>query len=238
MKIIDSLTLIDSGAPAYGFIDTKFAHNHGFELIKLPRPRILRVFDGSDAASGTITYLAKTVLDIDGHTETMLLFVTSLAYFDLVLGLPRLEHHSPRIDWKQGILEFNSPTCYRHSKQFSTRTYSVSQETIKEQQERSFCNDSAKTIVKIENCDIHTFEESFKRIDHFIMAIAIDDTKEALRDKPIVNPADKLPKIYQEFLHAFSKEEADKLPRRRPSDHKIVLKPASEATWGLLYGMS
>ena len=70
------------------------------------------------------------------------------------------------------------------------------------------------------------------------MAVSIEDIQEALRDKPKVDPANILPKIYHEFLPVFSKDEADKLPPHRPSDHRIILKKGSEAPWGPLYGMS
>lgn len=87
---VPSLALIDSGASAHGFVNTKFAHNNNLELIELSCPRSLKVFDGTESISGKITHLAKTTLKINNHSETILLFVTSLAYFDLVLGLPWL----------------------------------------------------------------------------------------------------------------------------------------------------
>lgn len=43
------------------------------------------------------------------------------------------------------------------------------------------------------------------------MAGFIEDAEEALHDKPRVDPAEKLRKIYYEFLPVFSKVEADKL---------------------------
>lgn len=232
---ISSLALIDSGASAHGFIDSKFAHNHNLELIELPRPRSLKVFDGNDSASGCITHLSKTTLIINGHSETMLLFVTSLAYFDIVLGLPWLESHNPEINWKEGNICFNSPSCRNHSTDYPTTISSISREAINERRQN-------KNILEIsavsEECDVHSFEESAARINQSILAVSIEDIREALREKPLINPADKLPKMYHNFLPVFSKEEADKLPPHRSSDHRILLKPGSEPPWGPLYGMS
>lgn len=86
LVISSSLALLDSGASAYGFIDSNFAQKQKLDLIKLSKPRTLKVFDGSNSSAGQITHIAKTVLDIDGHIESILLFVTSLAFFDLVLA--------------------------------------------------------------------------------------------------------------------------------------------------------
>ena len=88
--VIPSLALVDSGASAHGFIDTKFVRTHELKTIPLPRPRPLKVFDGTESASGLVTHMAQTTLDIQSHSEPILSFVTSLAYFDIVLGLPWL----------------------------------------------------------------------------------------------------------------------------------------------------
>ena len=49
---INALALIDSGAAAYEFIDTKFAQVHNLKTIPLSKPRSLKVFDATESASG------------------------------------------------------------------------------------------------------------------------------------------------------------------------------------------
>lgn len=237
-NFIPSLALIDSGASAHGFIDSNFAQKQNLDLIELSKPRTLKVFDGSNSSAGQITHMAKIVLDINGHTESILLFVTSLAYFDLVLGLPWLEYHSPSIDWKEGTMLFDSEKCRKHSKSYPATTVAISKEFIKEHRKKTSNYDSIKSSITIESCDINSFEESASEANHTLMVASIEDIREALRNKPFVNPAEKLPKIYHEFLPVFSKDEADKLPPHRPSDHKIILKSGCEPPWGPLYGMS
>ena len=53
-----------------------------------------------------------------------------------------------------------------------------------------------------------------------------------------IDPREKLPKEYHEFLSVFSRQEADKLPPHRLYDHKIQLKEGSEPSFGPLYDMS
>ncbi|KAI0991007.1 hypothetical protein K3495_g17180 [Podosphaera aphanis] len=95
-----------------------------------------------------------------------------------------------------------------------------------------------KVLTSIESCDLDTFERLTANEANAVMTVTIEDIEEALKDKPKVDPAEKLPKEYHEFLSVFSKDEADKLPPHRPSDHKIILKPGAEPPWGPLYGMS
>ena len=53
-----------------------------------------------------------------------------------------------------------------------------------------------------------------------------------------IDPREKLPKEYHEFLDVFSKKEADKLPPYRPYNHKIQLKEGAEPLFGPMYDMS
>lgn len=53
------------------------------------------------------------------------------------------------------------------------------------------------------------------------MTISIKYIQEALLENPKIDPAEKLPEIYHEFLSVFSMVEAEKLPPHRPSDQRI-----------------
>lgn len=235
---IPSFALIDSGASAYGFINTKFVRNNNLKTINLSEPRILKVFDGSETTSGEITQMAHTNLNIEGHVESVLLFVTQLAHFDIVLGLPWLQLHDPEIRWSDGVISFSSKFCKRHSNQYPLSVKSLPDPRVKKLKQDSQALDNYESLRSLDKCDTLSFEESVKRDNLNIMAVSIEDIEEALRDKPKIDPAKKLPEIYHEFLPVFSRDEADKLPPHRPSDHRIILKPGCEAPWGPLYGMS
>ena len=235
---INALALIDSGASAYGFVDAKFAQLHKLKTIPLSKPRSLKVFDGTESASGKISQMAQITLEIEGHTEEILLFITSLAYFDIVLGLPWLQYHNPKICLSEGVLQFTHPRCQKHSALFPVSAHAIPIDQINKRIIASRPTHPPKTPVSIENCEIDYFEDLGNRNDHKVFSVSIEDIREALREKSPVDPAVKLPSIYHEFLPVFSKEEADKLPPHRPSDHQIILKPGCEAPWGPLYGMS
>ena len=233
---VSSLALIDSGASAYGFIDSKFVRSHNLTLIPLRRPRTLKVFDGSESISGEILHMVKVELNIGGHLEIILLFVTTLAYFDIVLGLPWLQYHNPDIRWAEETIQFKDRNCVNHILNQSRVVHALSPNDVRLRREASTKN--FDPINQAEICDPENFSKSVLQNKETIMAISIEDIEEALREKPKVDPSELLPKIYHEYLPVFSKDEADKLPPHRTSDHRIILKSGSEAPWGPLYSMS
>lgn len=237
-RLVPSLALLDSGASAYGFIDTKFVRSHDLKVIPLSQPRQLKVFDGTDSTSGQVTHMAQITLNIMGHSEQILLFITSLAYFDIVLGLPWLQYHNPEIHWTQGVLNFKNSICKAHSTNYPAKVCAVSPEKLLKRISMPAEDKEYESSSQVNDCQIQTFEDTIYDDNVNVMAVSIEDIQEALREKPKVDPTEKLPKIYHEFLSVFSKDEADKLPPHRPSDHRIILKPGSEAPWGPLYSMS
>ncbi|OAQ59084.1 retrovirus polyprotein [Purpureocillium lilacinum] len=77
-----------------------------------------------------------------------------------------------------------------------------------------------------------------------IFSASMADIEKALAPKKRTDVREKLPAHYHEYLSVFNRDEADRLPPRRPgSDHRIVLEADAngremDAPWGPLYGMS
>ncbi|KAI0995758.1 hypothetical protein K3495_g12422 [Podosphaera aphanis] len=236
-KDINSLALVDSDASAHGFVDTRFAHTHDLDLISLDTPRTLQVFDGSEPVSGQIYHLAKTTLKIAGHTEVIYLYVTPLANFDLVLGLPWLRLHNSRVNWAEESITFDNASCKDHSEHFPVIEKAISEIQVRKRKEDTKLMLPKRTF-QAKGCDAKPFEESSSGKICRIMAVTIEDIKEAVKEKPRVDPSEELPKVYHEYLQVFSKDDADKLPPHRPSDHQIILQPGTEPPWGPPYGMS
>jgi len=70
-----------------------------------------------------------------------------------------------------------------------------------------------------------------------VFAMTLQDIEKALAPKVTIDPCEKLPKEYYEFLDVFSKKEADKLPPYRLYNHKIQLKEGAKPPFGPLYNM-
>ena len=72
-------SLIDNGTTGFAFMDVDFARHHQFPLIPLKTPRALEVIDGRPIASGMITHLVRTKLQIRHHVEDAFFFIQGLA---------------------------------------------------------------------------------------------------------------------------------------------------------------
>ena len=87
---VQTLSLIDSGATGFAFIDENFARQHNFPLYRLQTPRDLEVIDGRPIESGQITHITKISCQIQDHHEILSAFVTKLGHYPHVLGIPWL----------------------------------------------------------------------------------------------------------------------------------------------------
>jgi hypothetical protein len=87
-KTLPTYAMTDTGAEGKGFVDQSWAASHELPLKKLKKPFGLKVFDGKNAENGMITYYVKTRLKTEDHCEKIKLFVTQLAYYPVILGMP------------------------------------------------------------------------------------------------------------------------------------------------------
>ncbi|KAI0999936.1 hypothetical protein K3495_g8262 [Podosphaera aphanis] len=167
--------------------------------------------------------MVSTPICINGHTERLLPYLTKLAHFNIVLGLPWLQHHNPEINWEKEELQFNDPRCFNHSTTPCIKVNASSTDEIKKIKELGSLGKHLSSTIDTDICN----PEKFQRLaeNNIIMSVSIQDIKEALKEKPKINPADKLPEIYHSFFTVFSQDEADKLPPHRSSDYRIHLKP-------------
>ncbi|KID93909.1 retrotransposon nucleocapsid protein, partial [Metarhizium majus ARSEF 297] len=53
-------------------------------------------------------------MDIKGHKEKILFYVTKLGKYDIILGKPWLTDHNPHVDWATNTVTFNSNHCRTH----------------------------------------------------------------------------------------------------------------------------
>ncbi|OWT42257.1 reverse transcriptase (RNA-dependent DNA polymerase) domain-containing protein [Pochonia chlamydosporia 170] len=53
-------------------------------------------------------------MDIKGHKEKILFYVTKLGKYDIILGKPWLTDHNPNVNWSTNIVTFNSNHCRQY----------------------------------------------------------------------------------------------------------------------------
>ncbi|KID81404.1 retrotransposon nucleocapsid protein [Metarhizium guizhouense ARSEF 977] len=112
--MVKTSSMLDSGATGKGFIDESFAHHNKFTFHKLRNRRRLNVVDGRPSSAGDITHVVKLNLEIKGHKEKMLFYVTKLGKYDIILGKPWLRDHNPNINWTTNTVTFNSDHCRKY----------------------------------------------------------------------------------------------------------------------------
>ena len=73
---IPALTLGNSEASAYTFIDKSFMQPHDLSLHPLTYPHCLCEFDGQSALTDDITHIAEIILALENHVKKLFLYVT------------------------------------------------------------------------------------------------------------------------------------------------------------------
>ncbi|TKA66112.1 hypothetical protein B0A49_10924 [Cryomyces minteri] len=109
---IRTYAMADTGAEGRAFIDEGWALDHKLTLTPLRHSFGLRVFDGREAEVGRVTHCVWSALRIHDHLEKRVKFyVTRLAHYPIVLGLPWLKQHNPRVDFSGNSFTFDNAYC-------------------------------------------------------------------------------------------------------------------------------
>jgi hypothetical protein len=87
-KTLPTYAIINTGAEGKGFINQSWTASHELPLKKLKKSFGLKVFDGRNAENGIIIHYVKTRLRTKDHCEKIKLFVTQLAHYSVILGMP------------------------------------------------------------------------------------------------------------------------------------------------------
>ena len=216
---LSSYALVDSGATGFGFIDGNFVRHHQLHPLPLSLPRNLEVIDGRPITSGLITHYVDIPIRIGGHEERAKLFVTTLGHYPIVLGIPWLRRHKVNTNWAENSITFDSAFC---QKKCIAEGSPVTQFGI------TSSLPEKPTVLALNTAEFHQLAE-----DEALQIFALEPT-----NPTPVDPKDRVPKVYWEFLPLFGKSEAKALPPHRKIDHQIPLKTDQQPPWKPLYGMS
>lgn len=239
-------TLIDTGASGFAFISKRMCQHLKLPLKILQAPITLLGFEGKSGSQ--ITERTSFSLQIGRHSEEMSAFVIPESKYDLILGLPWLEKHSPFIDWKEHTLTFGErcleSTCCKFE---TTISYFNSPSTIpKEVLSPKMSSHLAimdhgqvKTPIQVSAESFYAeklqpnnqfFALSLRDLDillddslHRLPSIRVGEVTKVLPAHP--DPKEFLPSHYHEYLDVFDRTQANKLPPHRPWDHAIDLQP-------------
>ena len=89
--------LLDSSATGM-FMDKRIIARHGFKLQKLERPIAVRNVDGTNNSRRVIIHQVEANVYYKGHVERMRMDVCDLGKTEIILGMPWLAVHNPKIN--------------------------------------------------------------------------------------------------------------------------------------------
>lgn len=103
-QIVTTEALIDSGAEGI-FIDHRLTKENWICTTPLGYNITARNVDGTLNQNGTISCYADAHMTIGNTTQPERFLVTNLGSNKVILGLPWLERHNPRINWRARLVE-------------------------------------------------------------------------------------------------------------------------------------
>jgi hypothetical protein len=93
------------------FIDKKYAEQVGIPLDKKKIPQRVLAVDGREVASSLVTHNTMVRLTTNNHWEMIKLHCINISNSPIILRLPWLKKHNPKINWRAGRVMFDSNKC-------------------------------------------------------------------------------------------------------------------------------
>ncbi|MBW0538801.1 hypothetical protein O181_078516 [Austropuccinia psidii MF-1] len=257
--------LIDSGGTS-SFIAKQFIHKSSLTISELPENIPLVILDSSESPSLFVTHHTKYMVELPSFPifEWDSLVIDTPKGEDVILGFDFLDHFNPSIDWRQGLITFDSDHKYYYdpSKSFTndfsfaksfaalfgdSRTpsfpYSVHIPSLNYHQ--SLLSSRDKVFKEIQDVGEDNSVSSlhlrlFGNID--LPPSSYHDSLEELWDKEeepeeIETVMKAFTSVYHQYLDVFSKVKAEKLPPHRTCAHHNELE-GSLPPVGVIYSLS
>jgi hypothetical protein len=140
---------------------------------------------------------------------------------DIILGLPWLREHNPKIDWRTGELARCDDKC--NTETLAQMVAALDMLNLAEERE-----DGETTEELSAEEELWTYFEILNLIENVPGKSPEEQVAET-----------RLPTKYEKYRHVFDKAKAERLPPHRPGlDHEILLKPGFKPPWGPIYNLS
>jgi transposase InsO family protein len=217
--------LVDSGSQA-NYISARAVLLAGLRPLRKEESYPLHVANGQPMpGETTITHeVTKVTLRIQDHQEELDLDVFGLATHDIILGLPWLREHNPRIDWK--------------SKTFSFECCGLDATTSQPTHQQDQMVDERKTNNNLAKGKRTSHKNGLKSrgFDSTDTGRAPPDHEVRVTEKRVTPD---IPKEYKEFQHLFAEVvDGEALPKHQSWDHEIVLEEGKTPPFGPIYPLS
>lgn len=235
-KTDSTVALLDSGATGL-FISKRYTVWKGIEVKKLPKPVLVLNVDGTQNLDGSLTEYVVLDIDIRGHKEKAMFFVSNLGNKNMIVGQTWLKQHNPEIDWITGEISFtrcpaSCPSFKETGAPLKTRAEEDKPPVDTEHFpfSQSEFEQGDRLIMVMETPEAQEINSQ----EHVATRLAIEASRKAQK----TTLEDILRGPYTDFVDVFDKKEFDTLPPRKKWDHAIEIFPDAQLPKSRLYPLS
>ena len=216
--------MIDSGSSG-NFISKRLVSENGIKCCRQSKKRV-RLANGETEEVGEFVL---GELQIRNHQEPIQLSVVRLEGYDVILGMPWLRLHNPRMDWRNGTIQVCDITLH---------TFERSEPTE---------HDDMSGVSQLELWSAQRVKRAVKKPDvEWGLAVVKPVTAEQedvpnVMDGSAVKSLTDHPsttKLLAEFRDVFPEDLPSGLPPKREVDHRIELEPGNVPPTKAPYRMS
>ena len=124
--------MIDSGATE-DFIDKEICRKQEITTTATKNPREIYLADGNPSDMGPVTHRAKVPMRIGNHLELATLKVANLQNHEVILRMPWLKGHNPKIEWGKNKITYDSEMCTTWCLDRKRTVYAIPEATAREE---------------------------------------------------------------------------------------------------------
>ena len=116
--------MIDSGTTE-DFFNKRICDKHLIITKMAEKPPEIYLADGKLSEMGPITQIVEVPMEIGSHRELATLQVANLQNDEMILGMPWLKGHNPKVDWEERKITLDSERCITWCLDKSATIYAV-----------------------------------------------------------------------------------------------------------------
>ncbi|MBW0572479.1 hypothetical protein O181_112194 [Austropuccinia psidii MF-1] len=213
-------------------------------MSELPEKIPLFILDSSESTSLFITHYTKWVVDLPSFPsfEWDFFIIDSPKEEDLILGYDSLYHFNPIIDWKNGLITYDSShhkdssgIISSTSNDFTTAVNSVALSLLPLKDE--IFKEIKDVGEDVSISSLHLFQGDVDLPPLYFHASLEEQGDEEEEPGEIETVLKVVLTAYHKYLDVFSKVKAEKLPPHRACDHHIKLEGLLPPA-GVIYSLS
>jgi hypothetical protein len=244
---ISARVMIDSGA-AGNFMDPRYVSTGRVPTVRKDQVTPLVGLNGEKLSKGITHHTEWIDMVIGNHMESICFDITDLGGYEVVLGVPWLRQHSPRIDWRKDEIYFEHCDCTQTTTRWTGEeppsiegpspgtagTYCGPHEVDpkRSQQPRGGAPGRIMDVDVLATTEQRP-DMSDDELKEYIMIH--HESRQALC---ATEEGTQIPEEYQEYQDVFEPPKDGVLPEHGPFDHEIRIKEGKEPTFRPIYQLS